>query len=174
MGAVIAARSAGSDRKRRYSLPLLTLGTRCNAWRDCCAEIMTSKCCIEHLKRDGRKPGSGERCCSKNAMHVSGPPLLVLDCFHRSFYWSEKSILKTMLARRHFLNLHRHNESIKLAIPKSRKTLRNCSLNLKHFDQNGNLFYLRSNCTFRIKMLSSEGRRHLSWVRKRRIASWKR
>ena len=61
---------------------MFTLGTRCNAWRDCCAEIMTSKCCIEHLKRDGRKPGSGERCCSKNAMHVSGPPLLVLDCFH--------------------------------------------------------------------------------------------
>ena len=24
----------------------------------------------------------GERCCSKNAMHVCGQPLLVLECFH--------------------------------------------------------------------------------------------
>ena len=52
--------------------------------------------------------------------------------------------------------------------------LRNCSLNLKHFDQNGICFYLRSNNTFRIEILSSEGRRQLSWVRRRRIASWKR
>ena len=49
---------------------LSTLGTRSKAWRECCNEIMTSKCCIEYLMSDGRKSGSGERCCSKNAMHV--------------------------------------------------------------------------------------------------------
>ena len=52
--------------------------------------------------------------------------------------------------------------------------LRNCSLNLKHFDQNEICFYLRGNSTFVIEMLSSEGLRPLSWVRRRRIASWKR
>ena len=44
--------------------------TRCKAWRDCCDDIMTSsQCCIEYLGSDGRKSGSGERCCIKNAMH---------------------------------------------------------------------------------------------------------
>ena len=92
---------------------MLTLGTRCNAWRDCCAEIMTSKCCIEHLKRDGRKPGTWERCCRKNAMHVSRPLLLVLDCFHLILFilLIGKTILKTMLARRHSHQLAKEKQN---------------------------------------------------------------
>ena len=143
---------------------MLTLGTRCNAWRDCCAEIMTSKCCIEHLKRDGRKPGSGERCCSKNAMHVCGQPLrgkvLQQECnacmwtapagpwmfssYPVHFIDRKKIFWKLSLQEDIFLNLQRHNVSIKLVIPKSRTSLLNCSLILKHFDQNG-IFYLRNN-----------------------------
>ena len=57
------------------------VGHEAQSLEDRCDDIMTSKCGIEYWGIDERKPGSGERCCSKNAIHVSGLPLLVFACF---------------------------------------------------------------------------------------------
>ena len=46
-------------------------------------------------------------------------------------------------------------------------------IKFKTLGPNWKSFYLRSISTFRMEMLSSEGQKQSSWVRWRRIASWK-
>ena len=98
-------------------------------------------------------------------MHVSGLPLLIFHCLH--FF-----LFILLIGKKYF-----GNYASKKTVPPtckgttkvfswqslSKKILRNCSLNSKHFDQSGNRFYLRSNRTFRMEMLSSEGRRQSSY-----------
>ena len=85
----------------------------------------------------------------------------IVFIFFCSFYWREKIFWELCIQEDIFPNLQRHNESIKLAISEAER-LTQLFIKFTTLWPTWNFFSLRSNSTFRIKMLSSEGRRQSS------------